>query len=89
MTGSTRNGSVTFGRRELVARLASIVNRLQASRREGEHIITSVTSIAAFITECGREFDLSNDEQMLFLKFVACGDQTYEQLLKGEEHGKA
>lgn len=80
------NGSttVTMTRKELIAKLAAVANRLQHSRREDEAMVPTVHRISAFITECGKEFDLSNSEQLLFLKFIVHGSESAEDLLKGE-----
>ena len=83
MTGAS--GNITLGRRELIAKLAAVANRMQNSRRADEALQPSVHRISAYITECGKEFDLSNDEQLLFLKYIVCGFETADQLLKGEQ----
>lgn len=79
------DGVVTMARRELVAKLAAIINRMSHSKRADEAVEPTVHRISAFITECGKEFDLMNSEQLLFLKFVVMGKETAEELLKGEE----
>jgi hypothetical protein len=86
MTGNGASGAITLGRKELVAKLAAIGNRLAKhhSRKGEEGSPITVQRIASYITECDREFDLTNDEQMLFLKFIVSGIESAEELLKGE-----
>jgi hypothetical protein len=78
--------TVTFTRKELIAKLAAV--GVRAARSTGrlrdtdpEHGL-SIHRIAAFVTECGREFDLTSDEQLLFLKFIVSDKHTSEELLK-------
>jgi hypothetical protein len=42
------------------------------------------TIATSYITECGKEFDLTNAEQLLFLKFIVAGKESAEELLRGE-----
>jgi hypothetical protein len=67
---------------ELIAHLAAVGNRIQG--KEGP---LSIQRIANYITECADEFNLSNEEQQLFLKFIASGSTDYKELLKGEANG--
>lgn len=80
------HGGIILGRRELIAKLAAVANRIAAhNQRAGEEgVNVTVNRVASFVTECGKEFELTNEEQMLFLKFIVCGDTNAEELLKGE-----
>lgn len=78
---TTDHTTITLGRRELIAKLAAIVNRMTHNSKEDEAVQPTVHRISAFITECGKEFDLSNEEQLLFLKFVVLENQSAEELL--------
>lgn len=75
-------GTITFERRVFIAHLAAIVNRMSKHRRENESIPLTVQSISAFVTECAREFDLNNDEQMLLLRFVVNSGGDFKALLE-------
>jgi hypothetical protein len=78
-------GIITFGRKELVAHLAAIANRLANNEMKGGGAVQpSVYRISSYITECGKEFDLTNAEQLLFLKFIVAGKESAEELLRGE-----
>lgn len=64
-------------RTELVAHLAAIGNRIQ--RTQGP---IPISRIADYITQCANEFNLNNEEQQMFLKFIANGNTDYTELLK-------
>lgn len=72
--------NITFTRRELLARLAAIGNRVSAV----DSSLASVKHIAQYVTECGVEFHLSNDEQVLFLKFIVSGIADADALFYGD-----
>lgn len=71
-------------RKTLIAHLAAIGNRIaKHNRRAGDtHTPMTISRISDFITECAREFDFSNDEQMLMLKFVVSECTTVKELFK-------
>lgn len=73
-------GVITMSRVELIARLAAVGNRMG----EADRSVVSVKHIAQYITECGTEFHLSNDEQVLFLRYIACGVNNADALMRGD-----
>lgn len=76
-------GTFTVDRKVLVAKLAAMGNRLaRYNRRADEAMPLTVGRVAHYITECAKEFDLSNDEQMLMLRYIACERLTYTELLE-------
>lgn len=80
---------IILTRLQLIAKLAAIVNRQVAATAGDEvHHKVSVKRISNFVTECALEFDLSNDEQLLFLKFIVSEKTSAAELIKGETDGK-
>lgn len=78
----TRTGvTVTLNRKELIAKLAAIGNRWMKT----DPTPVTVQRISQYVTECGTEFHLTNEEQVLFLKHVVSGAKSAEELMRERE----
>lgn len=67
----------TFTREELIAHLAAIGNRI--NKAEGA---VTIQRISKYITECADEFNLTNEEQQMFLRCIVNGSTDHKELLK-------
>lgn len=76
---------ITLTRRKLLAKLAAINARTMQDDPERDTLM-NVTRLSKYIAEVAMEFDLTNEEQMMFLRMIVSGLTGADEILKGESH---
>lgn len=76
---------ITLTRRKLLAKLAAINARTMQDDPERDTLM-NVTRLSKYIAEVAMEFDLTNEEQMMFLRMIVSGLTGADEILKGEAH---
>lgn len=74
---------ISLTRRQLLAKLAAINARTMADDPEKDTLM-NVTRLSKYISEVAMEFDLTNEEQMMFLRMIVSGGKGMDEILKGE-----